>query len=73
MIKHYCDWCGEEIGTLSKTGLAEHTMLFPHLMHNEWCGKPIGQAYVYGKRNKYIVCDKCAIQIWGLRHDSTRT
>ena len=70
MIKHYCDWCGKEMGdSPSKSWLAEHTMLLPNLMQRRWCGEPIGKPYISGKRKKYIVCDECTEKIWRLRHD----
>ena len=68
MIKHICDWCGEEVK--NDGHLTEHVMLFPRLVQNYFKGDPVGPLFIEGPQHSYILCNRCAERIWRLRHDA---
>ena len=67
MIKHYCDWCKEEVK--DDGHLTDHVMLFPRLVQTYFCSEPVGPLFIEGKQINYILCNRCAEKIWRLRND----
>lgn len=82
MIKHYCDFCGEEMAVFPEYVVKSIMFRKPNILVKKiavkismpqgtlemYEGEPTGKIG-FGETKEYEICAGCLMKIWEMRHD----